>query len=320
MTDRPFQNRDEIESQDLQELLSQARRISWDIHGKKLHCYIPGQMVYMGTRGRYPVISLTGRACSLKCDHCVGKILEGMIPVHDVEDLMKKIRVLEDQGNVGVLLSGGSDLMGRLPWDRFIEAIARIKKESKLRISIHTGLIDTQTALALEEAGVDEALVDVIGSSDTMQNVCHLNQGLTAIEDTLNALAATNLRLIPHILLGLHYGKIRGEWVALETVSRYPLSSLVVVVIRPLRGTPMARIKPPPKEEIGRFLAVARLVIPQTPMSLGCARPFGVYRREIDALAVEAGINRVAIPSEVAIKKAREMKLSIEFHSTCCSF
>jgi len=40
---------------------------------------------------------------------------------------------------------------------------------------------------------------------------------------------------------------------------------------------------------------------------------------ETDILALEAGINRIAIPAEEAVKKAREMGLEIEFHKTCCS-
>jgi len=45
----------------------------------------------------------------------------------------------------------------------------------------------------------------------------------------------------------------------------------------------------------------------------------GQHRAETDTLALEAGVNRIAMPAEEAVKKAREMGLEIEFHKTCCS-
>jgi uncharacterized radical SAM superfamily protein len=36
-------------------------------------------------------------------------------------------------------------------------------------------------------------------------------------------------------------------------------------------------------------------------------------------MAVEAGINRIAMPAEEALERARELGLAIEFHHTCCS-
>jgi hypothetical protein len=36
-------------------------------------------------------------------------------------------------------------------------------------------------------------------------------------------------------------------------------------------------------------------------------------------LALEAGVNRIAMPAEEAVEKARLMRLDIEFHKTCCS-
>jgi hypothetical protein len=45
----------------------------------------------------------------------------------------------------------------------------------------------------------------------------------------------------------------------------------------------------------------------------------GQHRAETDILALKAGINRIAMPAEEAVEKAREMGLETEFHKTCCS-
>src|SRR3972149_8817936 len=88
--------------------------------------------------------------------------------------------------------------------------------------------------------------------------------------------------LVPHIVLGLHYGKLLGEWTALEMVARHSPKLLVLVVLMPLYGTAMAGVTPPPVDEIGDFFDRARKALPDTPIMLGCARPLGPVKTEID--------------------------------------
>ncbi len=109
MTPETSHSWEEVKSWDLKELLDKSRRLSWKIHGKQIQYFIPGHMVYMGERGKYPSISLTGTSCALKCDHCYRKILEGMISATEPDTLKEICQRLDDEGNLGVLLSGGSD-------------------------------------------------------------------------------------------------------------------------------------------------------------------------------------------------------------------
>jgi len=308
-----------VKSWDLKELLDTARHLSWKLHGKQVQCFIPGHMVYMGERGKYPSISLTGTHCALKCDHCYRKILEGMIPATEPQTLKDICRRLDEEGNLGVLLSGGSDIRGTLPWKKFSEAIRWIKKHTRLKISVHTGVVDPETALTLKDSGIDELLMDVVGSEKTMGDVYHLRDGLKAMESSLELLGTTGIPLIPHIVVGLQYGEIHGEMHALDMVAGYPISTLVIVVLDPMRETPMEGVRPPEPETVGRFVGAARLRIPHVPLALSCARPAGQHRAKTDLLALEAGINRIAMPSEGAVETAREMGLDVAFYKTCCS-
>ena len=111
----------------LEDRLKEAREISWQKFGKQLTVYLPGMFSYNGLKGKYPAISITGAYCGLQCDHCKGAFLPRMISAKTSEQLAEIAIGLADKGNHGILITGGSDLKGRLPWQRFISAIGEIK-------------------------------------------------------------------------------------------------------------------------------------------------------------------------------------------------
>jgi uncharacterized radical SAM superfamily protein len=81
----------------------------------------------------------------------------------------------------------------------------------------------------------------------------------------------------------------------------------------------MAKVKPPQPADIARVTATARLIFPQTPMVLGCVRPKGKQHAEIDILALKAGANAIAFPSEEAIEYAEKQGFLRSFSSYCCA-
>jgi uncharacterized radical SAM superfamily protein len=304
---------------DLAGLLAEAREISWARHGKKLAIATPGMFTVYGRKGRYPAVSLTGKACGLGCDHCRGRLLATMLPAVSPAELVELGSKLKAQGQHGFLLSGGSNREGRLPWADFLPAIAKVIAETGLTVTAHVARIDAAVAKALKAAGVRQALIDVVGAEETARQVLHLTEGLKAQEETLAALGEAGLEVVPHIILGLHKGRLLGEEKALDIVAGLNAERVVFVVLMPLNHTPFAGIEPPAAEEAARFLTLARRVLPDPAHHLGCARPRGRYRAQLDALAVEAGINVLAIPSDAALDKARELGVEIRQTDTCCS-
>jgi uncharacterized radical SAM superfamily protein len=315
----PFKDWAAVKAADLDALIESAREMSWNNIGKDLQCFIPGRMMYMREQGKYPTISITGSGCALNCDHCQTKILGTMIAATTPENLYETCIRMNERDNIGVLISGGSKKDGSLPWEGFLETIAKVKEDTNLKITVHTGLIDKETALTLRKAGVDEFLIDVIGSKETMHQVYHLDTDFSRMEASLEALEATGAPLVPHVVFGLHYGEIRGEMEALEMVARHNPYVFVIVVLIPIKDSPMKEVAPPDPADVARFIAAARARMPTVPISLSCARPTGRYRDELDVLAVETGINRIAMPSEMAVDRAKELGLNVEFFKTCCS-
>jgi lipoyl synthase len=304
---------------DLSSLLDSAWDASRSLHGNCLTVYTPGMFVVDGRRGKYRAISITGDKCDLGCEHCKGSLLKTMPAASTPGMLLRLGREAAERGDRGILVTGGCDSDGRLPWNEFVAAIRALKEETGLAISVHTGQVDRETARVLKESGVDQALVDIIGDDATAREVYHLAQGTTAIRRTIESLVSAGLEIIPHIVFGIHYGLEKGETVALQMLREFPMKKYVVVVIMPARGTPMATVQPPPPESVAAFLARARLELPELESSLGCARPRGFYRRALDVLAVRAGINSLALASEPALEEARQRGLNVIYRETCCS-
>lgn len=267
----------------------------------------------------FPSISITGSSCALKCKHCNGRVLDTMVPSMTPEGLFDVCAKLKKDGAIGCLISGGCLPDGSVPIDKFIDAIAKIKQELGLIVVVHTGVIDLPTAKRLKSAGVDAALIDIIGSDETIREIYHLDVTVFDYEKSLQAFSESGIPFVPHVLVGLHYGRLKGELKALKMIAKYSPSAVITIAFMPIHGTPMENVKPPEPEDIARILASARLLLPETPIVLGCMRPKGEPRKMIDLLAVRAGVDAIAFPVEEAIQLAESLNLDLSFSSLCCS-
>ena len=242
-----------------------------------------------------------------------------MRPVRTPEELYKLCAKLKREGAVGCLISGGCLPDGSVPLERFTEAIRRVKADFDLTVFAHVGIVNLEKALGLREAGVDAALIDIIGDNETIREIYNLNVTVRDYEKALEALSQSDLRFVPHVIVGLYYGRLKGEFHALQMISKYKPSALVIIAFMPIYGTIMEHVKPSEPMEIARVLATARVMFPKTPIALGCMRPKGKHRAETDILAIKAGVDAIAFPSEEAIRYAEKNGYKIGFSSYCCS-
>jgi len=308
----------------LEQWLTEAREISWKNFGRRIRFYAPSFMYYRSERfcsspSAFPSISVTGSFCALKCKHCGGKVLNTMLPAQSPQRLIEVCRDIKAKGGLGCLISGGCLPDGSVPLDRFVDAIAEVKKTLDLTVVVHTGVIDAKLAGRLADAGVDAALIDVLGSDETIREIYQLNVSVADYDRSLRVLHESGIPLVPHVLVGLHYGKLKGEFEAIEMISRYSPSAVIIIALMPIHGTTMEKATPPKPMDIARVLVAARFMLPKTPLVLGCMRPKGKHKAETDVWAVKAGVNAIAFPAERAIKLAESMNLETSFSSRCCS-
>jgi uncharacterized radical SAM superfamily protein len=271
-------------------------------------------------KNSFPAFSITAGACGLNCDHCQKKILEPMIPATNPEMLDAKVRqLIAAEGLNGFLLSGGSNKRNEINYARYLPVVEKLKTDfPDLKVAIHSALLDQARARAMESAGVDTVMMDVIGAEETINEVYKLDRPVEDFEATLAALCTTSMEVTPHIVIGLHYGRIVGEANALDIVSRYPVTALVLVVIMPFYSKPGTFVTPA-TTDVGRIFGQARERLPDKQVLLGCARPPGMHKRVTDAYAIMAGLDGIAFPADGAVSVAHTIgRPFVQAHS-CCS-
>jgi hypothetical protein len=134
---------------------------------------------------------------------------------------------------------------------------------------------------------------------------------------SMASLQKARLPVIPHIVCGLHYGKFKGEKKAVEMIAQFDVEQVVIVSLMRITGTPVESVETPSAGAVAGIIAETRFKLPAVQISLGCARERGNTRMEL--LAIDAGVNRMVIPSEEAIRRAEDYGLEIRYQRTCCS-
>lgn len=268
---------------------------------------------------KFAAISVTGSRCSLGCEHCKGVLLRSMAGVESHDELRARVENLHERGCRGLLVSGGCDREGRIPLAPMLLTLGELRRELGLTLAVHVGLADATLAEELAAIGVDRVMLDLVGDHQTAREVLHLDAPPERFEETLVSLTEVGLAVVPHIVVGLHAGKLRGERRALEMAARHPVDALVMVVLRPEPGTPYEHVAAPSPEAVARFLAEARIELPTTPLHLGCARPLGHDGRDIEVAAVRAGYNGIAFPADFTVRLARSLGFEPTFAEQCCA-
>lgn len=270
----------------------------------------------------YPVrtmaVSVTGRSCSLDCSHCGGHYLSHMV---DVRDLPEKVA---EEKPRSILLSGGCDLSGAVP---LVARLGEVKELARRQaglgggfsINVHPGVAAPEAARAIGEAA-SVVSFDFVLDQETIREAFNGRWTGQDYIDTFRSLRKGKAEVVPHILIGLKKGRIAGEYDAVDFLLNEGVKRLIFIIFIPTGGTRWADVPPPPAAGVARLLAWTRARAPGLDISLGCMRPAGAYRGEVDALAVRSGVDRIVLPHPGALALARSRGLSVERKEECCAF
>lgn len=237
----------------------------------------------------------------MMCPHCQGHYLKSMIQAETPEKLVKTCKALEQQGSTGCLISGGCNSSGRVPIP--LEAVERVCRETNLAVNLHTGLVDEETAEKLH------CINPYISFEVPTPYVLHHLYQLNILQDTYFASLSLleGLRVVPHVMVGL---QLSEEIVTIEKLRETGISSLVLIVFTPTRGTPFEK-RTVDTGAVVHIFERARELFPR--LVLGCMRP------RIKVLEEKAALfDGVVVPSPWAQKKVEQLKIPVHIKETCC--
>ncbi|MEE9564171.1 MAG: radical SAM protein, partial [Candidatus Hydrothermarchaeaceae archaeon] len=246
-------------------------------------------------------------------------LLEGVHQARKSGEIVRIAKAFEKRGAVGCLITGGCRPDGSVPIDEFLDAVETLKRETSLFLLAHTGITDLSAAKALKDAGLDGVSLDIVGNSETAKKVYGIEIGPEKYRDSLIAFEKAGFAVIsPHVCVGLDFGEVSHELEALGIVSSIRPTTIEIIALMPLRGTPMENSKPDPMD-VAKIIAIAQLWFPKTPITLGCAHSKGTDRAKIEELALRAGASSIALPTPKTEKLALKMGYDIKKIETCCA-
>ena len=283
----------------LADLLTQA----WQVR----QTHFPARVEFVYPTRTLPLRS-TEATCALNCAHCGGHYLKGM---YSLGEALKP----RSTGEESYLISGGCDVQGRVPHLDHLTAIKKLAQQGG--VNLHTGLVDEDVARELGKLA-QVVSFDFVVDQETIDQVYGLKATPQDFIDTYQRLRRYS-HVVPHLCLGLKGGEIKGEYKALEALKEGGAEAISFIVFRPTPGTLMAQCLPPALDEVARVLATARIMFPKTPLYLGCMRPGGRYRGQLDSLALHAGVNKIVHPSPPARALTEELGLTVTRGEECCS-
>ncbi len=261
----------------------------------------------------FPSISISGGACALDCRHCGRVYLHDMTPANTPDKLLEACEHAKKEGARGVLLSGGCDRQGKmLNLEKMLPAIRKVH-DMGLIVKLHTGFADRRMARKIAEAGVDIASMEMVGDKSTVKRIFGLDATAEDyLETFVNLWDAGIPHICPHVCVGLHDGRLKGETNALNLLkTRIQPSTIAIIVLRPTKGTKLANARPPGGEDVETVVAHARKLFPKTKLILGALRPRGSELRggmqerlDIEIGALDGGIDGAEVPSKEMLAEA----------------
>jgi uncharacterized radical SAM superfamily protein len=159
--------------------------------------------------------------------------------------------------------------------------------------------------------------VDIVQDPELITKRMHLDRRPEDYERTLELLfAAGAAKVVPHVCIGMSGTSTVGELSALRLISRFPVSSVVLLSFLPARGTSMFSEERP---DSGHVLEVAKAAIGMVdaPIIMGCMRPRGDWKLEVEL--IKLGLRALAMPSKQTLRWAEENSIEVEWREECCA-
>ena len=238
------------------------------------------------------VISVTGKSCELNCRHCMAKYLEHMDSIDNF-----------NKNTESILLSGGYDKNGSVPITE-----EHLKQLKNYKLNIHPGLVDESQAKLLARYAHSISF-DFPAGEDVIRGVYGLNKTMNDYIKAYKLLKIHCKNVIPHICIGLGGNELK----AVNLLAHIGFDELVLLGLMPNEYFK----NPPSIERLINIIKKLRQLYPGKKLSLGCMRPAGNYRKELDTKALEH-VDKIVMPHKDAVELAKKKRFKIINKHECC--
>jgi len=238
------------------------------------------------------VISITGKSCELNCKHCQARYLQHM---DSIDNFNKNVK--------SILLSGGFNKQGSVPITE-----EHLKKLKDYKLNIHPGLVDKSQAKLLGKYAHSISF-DFPAGNDVIKNIYNLDKDMNDYIKAYKLLKIHCKKVIPHICVGLGENELK----AINLLANIGFDELVLLAL-----IPNEYFKNPPSiDRLIELIKKIRKTYPDKKLSLGCMRPSGDYRKELDIKALEH-VDKIVMPHKEAVDLAKKKRYNIIEKQECC--
>jgi uncharacterized radical SAM superfamily protein len=224
----------------------------------------------------------------------------------------------------GILISGGFDSHGRLPLDgRILPELKEVKNKygREIKVLMHLGFTDRQTAESLHECGIDGVLVNIFSDKHSIEEIYNLKGfSPSMFYENVHLLKDAGLRVSPHLILGLGDSSLSGEYRSVKEIAESGADSCVFAIVKNISRQDRLTLPEVKPLDVIKLFEYAISIMPDTPVILGCARPHGKEFDKMEIELIKLGVSVIAFPSERTLDYAKKNNYRFHFEEQCCAF
>ncbi|MCX8058384.1 MAG: hypothetical protein N3A58_03085 [Spirochaetes bacterium] len=270
-------------------------------------------------------LSTTGEFCKLNCPHCRKHYIKKMFDISKFSEYKTNFESdLYDNNYINsffnynsFLISGGMNKDLEIPIEKFENFYLFLKKNKKL-INFHTGFLKEEKFYIFRYA--DAISLDLIFSNEAIKNIYKTKKTkkdyIKYLDSVINFCEKENIdcKIVPHITIGLNFGAPSEEKDLIKYISNYKnlkmIDKIVLNILKP--NTNISFYYSPDINYSKEIIVYARSMLNKKLIFLGCMRPSGKYRKEIDKFSLIEGIDGIVNPSF-------EYRPEYSLYENCCS-
>lgn len=256
----------------------------------------------------HPTVSVTGDRCDLRCPHCMGHYLRGMVPLTTSDSVVSYVDSASDEVE-SITFSGGCDMRGSVPL-LLVEKGLKYAADNGMRVCAHTGFQKDEEIRRLIDAGVTDFLIDLHQDPEIIRNVLGIPREPGEYSDLIDSILEHGGKVTVHLCFG--FGKVDYE-LSKELMKRKGIREITVLTLVPTEGT---CIEDSVIAEDTVVDCIRDLIDSGFEVTLGCMRDRSL--RGLEKKSIDLGVRKIANPSTDTELYASEKGLSIVKKNTCC--